>query len=435
MTYKIMRMGGVSAAVVALAGLAGTSLARQETPTRPGETYKPGQPDKDRPARTPESEPMRAKGVNLIPADWIDDNSVRGTGDDKIGEVNDLILARRPGRVSYVLLGHGGVLKIGEKVTAVPFKAFGWNQEKKHLTLPMSAEQIKNAPSLDSGEWRTLGDPARCETICSFFGVNAKDEEPEGMISGDRPDSGAAKADEFPVLRLSDIKSKQLVGNDGRDIGKINDIVLDTNSGRIAFVVVTFGGVLGIGDDRVPVPWTTLDVNKDGRLYAPTMDKEMIRSSPHLTDKEWGELRDPEFGSRVYKHFGKSAPWLERTTGESGRPATGLSDYDRLCAKGTPREISGTITSIDEATPMRGTDKITVLTIRTDANDTVMVHTCPKAYLDSNKLDLKTGDAVKISGRQVEVDGKDCTIATQITKAGGQPVSLRKDDGSPNWYR
>src|SRR5207244_2680185 len=149
------------------------------------------------------------------------------------------------------LVGHGGVLKIGEKVTAVPFKAFGWNPDKKCLTLSMTADQMKSAPALESGDWKTLGDPARTEPMYSYFNTteDRKDDRDADAMERAKPgEPPRLRPEEHRVIRVSDIRGKTLMGSDGREVGKVNDLVLDAGSGRIAFVAVTFGGVLGIGD-------------------------------------------------------------------------------------------------------------------------------------------------------------------------------------------
>ena len=439
------RVGATSFGVLALLAAAGGVRAQnQDDPARPDQTYKPTRDGDRQPAGTDadrEKQPARMGPVVLIPATWLDDHAVRGLNDDKLGNVKDLIISRPQGRVKFVLLGHGGVLKLGEKVTAVPYRAFQWKPETKSLYLAVSQDKIKNAPTLEAEEWRTLYEPSRADPIYAYFDARAngapRDEvgAPPDDLSDDRNDRNSAlKSDEHPILRMSDIRSKDLMSKDGQEIGKVNDLIMDTRSGRIAFVVVTFGGVLGIGEDKVPVPWPVFDVNSEGRLYAVTVDKEMIRSAPHLTQKDWGELQDPGFAQRVYSHYGKSATWLGQPLA-GGHDRMGSSEYQRLYTDGTPRDISGTITSVDEAAPMRNEDKVVILTVRTDSGGTETVQTCPKSHLDQAHLNLKTGDTVKISGRSAVVDGKQTVIATQIVPSGGTPVVLRQTDGSPCWRR
>lgn len=300
----------------ALAILVGASLtcsawAQDKQPAKPGQApdaAKPKQPEKQ-PDMKDRIRANETQTIALVPSKWLDDNSVRGLNDEKIGEVKDLILNRLSGRVSFVLLGHGGVATIGEKVTAVPFTAFGWNADKKWLTLPMTAEQLKSAPTLDSGEWKSLGDPTHVATYYGHYKVTEYRNDRDKIR--DKDSASKLGPEEHRVVRVSDIRGKTLMGSDGREVGTVNDLVLDANSGRVAFVAVTFGGVMGIGSDKVAVPWSVFDINKDGRLFVTDIDKETIKAAPRFKESDWGELRDTTFGTRVYKHYGKNADWLE----------------------------------------------------------------------------------------------------------------------------
>jgi sporulation protein YlmC with PRC-barrel domain len=275
-------------------------------PTQPGQEPK-GQPtDKIK-------MPSESRMITLVPTKWLDDNSVRGTSDEKLGEVKDLIISRQVGRVKFVLLGHGGVATIGEKVTAVPYSAFTWDSTKKWLALAMTSNEIKSAPSLESGEWKTLGDPATAEPIYAHYKSQMKnmDRDMDMDRHNDMKEPSKLDPSEHRVLRVSDIRGKTLIGSDGKDAGTVHDLVIDANSGRIAFVAVTFGGVVGIGSEKVAVPWTLFDVNKDGKLFAKDIDKEAIKAAPRLKESNWGELKEPGFGAKVYQHYGKQAEWLE----------------------------------------------------------------------------------------------------------------------------
>jgi sporulation protein YlmC with PRC-barrel domain len=392
-----------------------------KSPVRPGETY--------RPVRD-------ARPVILVPAKSIVGSAVRGRGDEKIGEMKDLVISRTRGRIAFALVGHGGVMSIGEKVTAVPFSAFDYDRDKQSFALPLTADRLASAPTLDPKEWETLADPSRTEAIYSHFDAirprSAEQDEPDAR-PGNTPRLPAA---EHPVLRASDLEGKPLMSNDGREIGKVDGLVMDASSGRIALVIVTFGGVLGIGSEHVPVPWPVFDVNKDGHLYAVNIDKEQLSSAPRLKDKDWNELRQPDFAANVYRHFGRTAAWLDKGAPASIGAAEGsgaTAAYDGLCTRGLPHTIDGTITAVDETSPMDGVPKIVILTVDNGPGDPARVHLAPRSYLDQNGISPKIGQKVSLRGRDAEIDGKRCIIATEYTTPAGATVALRLGDGTSTW--
>jgi hypothetical protein len=47
----------------------------------------------------------------------------------------------------------------------------------------------------------------------------------------------------------------------GQKIGRIERLMLDKISGKVAYAVLSFGGFLGIGNQHLPVPWARLTYN------------------------------------------------------------------------------------------------------------------------------------------------------------------------------
>ena len=44
----------------------------------------------------------------------------------------------------------------------------------------------------------------------------------------------------------------------GDRLGDIHDIMIDKQSGRVAYAIMSFGGFLGMGEKYHPLPWNTL---------------------------------------------------------------------------------------------------------------------------------------------------------------------------------
>src|SRR5258708_756370 len=66
----------------------------------------------------------------------------------------------------------------------------------------------------------------------------------------------------------------------GQDLGKVDDFVLDFDSGRIAYVVVSVGGFLGLGDKLFAVPWDLFSVRTEDHVLFLDMEKQMLLDGP-----------------------------------------------------------------------------------------------------------------------------------------------------------
>jgi sporulation protein YlmC with PRC-barrel domain len=94
----------------------------------------------------------------------------------------------------------------------------------------------------------------------------------------------------------ADVKSK-----DGQALGGVEDILLNPNTGKIDFVVLGQGGVLGIGEDRIPVPWKAVSTESDGTLLI-NKDKAQLKSAPSLK-KDYSNLEQPDYTVTVYEFY------------------------------------------------------------------------------------------------------------------------------------
>jgi sporulation protein YlmC with PRC-barrel domain len=84
------------------------------------------------------------------------------------------------------------------------------------------------------------------------------------------------------------VESKKLVGMrvkgaDGKDLGEIDQLVVDTASGKITHAVVGYGGLAGVGEKKVVVPWADLQFSRNGDKPTVTMDRAKLEAAPRYT--------------------------------------------------------------------------------------------------------------------------------------------------------
>jgi sporulation protein YlmC with PRC-barrel domain len=86
-------------------------------------------------------------------ASKITGTKVKNTTGDSLGEINDLVLDPEHGQVVYAVVSFGGVLGMGNKLFAIPWRALNWASEKKYYVLDLDKETLKNAPGFDKKHW------------------------------------------------------------------------------------------------------------------------------------------------------------------------------------------------------------------------------------------------------------------------------------------
>lgn len=66
----------------------------------------------------------------------------------------------------------------------------------------------------------------------------------------------------------------------GKDVGKVERLMLDPKDGRVRTVVVQQGGTLGMGGKSVSMPWESMKVGQDGDKIVVTAEQQMLEQAP-----------------------------------------------------------------------------------------------------------------------------------------------------------
>jgi len=111
------------------------------------------------------------------------------------------------------------------------------------------------------------------------------------------------------VLSASTLKGDKVVNHQGEDLGKIEELMIDLDRGRIAYAVLSFGGFLGMGDKLFAIPWQAFGVDTDGKRLVLKADKELLKKAPGFDNSNWPNMADPAWGSTLYGYYGYKPYW------------------------------------------------------------------------------------------------------------------------------
>src|SRR5882762_11743141 len=75
------------------------------------------------------------------------------------------------------------------------------------------------------------------------------------------------------VMPAGTVVGDRVRNSAGEDLGKIEEIMIDVPTGRVAYVVLSFGGFLGMGGKLFALPWDALQLNEDEHEFILNVDK------------------------------------------------------------------------------------------------------------------------------------------------------------------
>ena len=111
------------------------------------------------------------------------------------------------------------------------------------------------------------------------------------------------------VLSASTLTGDNVVNSAGDDLGKIDEIMIDTTTGRVAYAVLSFGGFLGMGDKLFAIPWDQLSLDEDNKRFLLNIDRAKLEEAPGFDKDNWPDMADPSWSTQIYKYYGSEPYW------------------------------------------------------------------------------------------------------------------------------
>ena len=80
--------------------------------------------------------------------------------------------------------------------------------------------------------------------------------------------------------------------------------MLDVNTGRVSYAVLSFGGFLGMGDKLFAVPWNALTLDTVNKRFVLNVGKARLESAPGFDKDNWPDMADPVWEDGIHSYYG-----------------------------------------------------------------------------------------------------------------------------------
>ncbi|MFV0411432.1 MAG: PRC-barrel domain-containing protein [Paracoccus sp. (in: a-proteobacteria)] len=87
-------------------------------------------------------------------------------------------------------------------------------------------------------------------------------------------------------LRVDWINGALVKSPKGEDIGQVRDLIVDAESGQMIAAIIGVGGLLGIGEKQIAVPWDQLTVNSDAQTISTTLTAAEAMAAPNYAFRQ-----------------------------------------------------------------------------------------------------------------------------------------------------
>ena len=238
------------------------------------------------------------------------------------------------------------------------------------------------------------------------------------------------------AFRADDIIGSDVQNPKGERLASINNLVIDVESGRIAFAVLSCCDFLGFGGNLFVIPWEEIIPKATLGVFVLDITKEQLKEAPVFTPDEWPNLQDRQWVDEVYGYYG-SVPGVDGYRyGSDGKVAArnwgvGMA-YCSVFDPNTIQTFEAEVIQVDLFAPMAEMSEGIEVVVKSEG-ESINVHLGPSWYLSYQDFDLNKGDQVEVTGSWIETGGMPVVIATQI-KTDEWTLSLRNEkEGCPVW--
>jgi len=95
------------------------------------------------------------------------------------------------------------------------------------------------------------------------------------------------------IMGASSLIGNDVYNNRDENLGDIKEIMLDMETGKIAYAVLSYGGLLGVGEKLFAVPWGALTLDTVNERFILNVEKAKLDVAPGFDSDNWPDRADP----------------------------------------------------------------------------------------------------------------------------------------------
>ncbi len=139
--------------------------------------------------------------------------------------------------------------------------------------------------------------------------MSYEDRDPYGMYKADpsgTTDSSRLHGPGPELMGAATLTGDNVVNPKGDALGDIKEFMLDMRTGRVAYAVLSYGGLLGMGDKLFAVPWNALKLDTVNKRFVLNVEKSKFESAPGFNKDAWPNMADSSWEKDIHSYYGTS---------------------------------------------------------------------------------------------------------------------------------
>ena len=204
---------------------------------------------------------------------------VRNAQNENLGEIKDLVIDVNNARVHYAVLSFGGFLGLGDKLFAYPIGAFSPSADGDKLVLNIDKEKLKAAPGFEAQKYPEWNDHKYETDVNRYFG----------------PTVALERMPNQNLRRATELIGKDVNDRNGKDVGEIEDLVINIGNGRVHYAVLEFDKSWSLNDKLLAIPLRAMTYTDGRKDLVLNVDKSKLDTKLAFDKNRWPDINNPTY--------------------------------------------------------------------------------------------------------------------------------------------
>lgn len=109
------------------------------------------------------------------------------------------------------------------------------------------------------------------------------------------------------LISSARVEGTPVFAPDGERLGSVHSVMIHKVTGQVAYAVLQFGGLFGIGSHVHPIPWDKLAYNRERHGYVTNITRDRIEDAPSLDLDETDRMQESE--TPMYSYWDSKPYW------------------------------------------------------------------------------------------------------------------------------
>ncbi|MCA9114201.1 MAG: PRC-barrel domain-containing protein [Planctomycetaceae bacterium] len=110
-------------------------------------------------------------------------------------------------------------------------------------------------------------------------------------------------------LSASSLTGDSIKNRQDETLGSVHDIMIDCDSGRVAYVVMSSGGFLGMGDKLFAIPMSALQLDRQSKCLRLDATKATFENAEGFDQNNWPDMASAQWETAAHSHFSARPYW------------------------------------------------------------------------------------------------------------------------------